>query len=63
MNWIVVDIGCLECWIDSHIVGVFTSKDRAGALAKKLDHETGTDQDFVVFPMPEFDVVAPEYKE
>lgn len=59
--WIVIDIGCLECWIDSHVVGVFTDESRANSIAKRLNRKWGTDQQCEVFGMPEVDVLPPEY--
>jgi hypothetical protein len=65
MSWIVVNVGCIECGVSSNIVGVFTEEDRAKATAAQLDRthywRGGGQNAFEVFPMPELDVVAPEY--
>lgn len=64
--WIVVNIGCIECGVSSEIVGVFSSEDRANKIAHELEdsHEwrEGGQNEFEVFPMPEIDVVAEEYR-
>ena len=35
--WIVVNIGCIECEVSSNIVGVFSDKNYADELARKLE--------------------------
>ena len=63
--WILVNIGCIECGVSSAIVGVFTDKERADALADELntkyDWREGGQNYYDVFPLPPFDVVADEY--
>lgn len=27
--WVVVDVGCLECWEPTHVLGVYTSREAA----------------------------------
>lgn len=63
--WIVVNIGCIECGVSSAIVGVFTDQVRAETIAEELGEShawrEGGQNEFVVFPMPPADQVAPEY--
>ena len=64
--WILVNIGCIECGVSSAIVGVFTDKERADALADELStkyhwREMGQNN-YEVFAMPTFDIVADEYQ-
>lgn len=65
--WIVVNIGCIERGVTTNIVGVFTLKEQAEALAdllrKTMNWREGGQNDFEVFPLPPFDVIAEEYKE
>ena len=65
--WIVVNIGCIECGVSSNIVGVFSDEARAHDLAlqfdKKYSWREGGQNEFVVFPMPELNVVNSEYEE
>lgn len=63
--WIVVNIGCIECGVSTDIVGVFTEKEAADAVAEKCDdkyswRENGQNR-FEVFPMPAVDVMNPAY--
>lgn len=64
--WILVNIGCIECGVSTNIVGVFSDKETAVALAEKLDkshawRESGQNA-FEVFAMPPIDEVAEEYR-
>jgi hypothetical protein len=64
--WILVNIGCIECGVSSAIVGVFTDEARAEALAERLEEKMhwreGGQNHFEVFPMPEPDIIAEEYR-
>ena len=64
--WILVNVGCIHCEVSSNIVGVFSSEERAKALADELSDSHGWRQNgqnsFEVFPMPETDVVHPDYE-
>lgn len=55
MQYIVVDIGCIECGESSSIIGVFT--DRALAEAAVADWERigrrGGQHSYEIFDMPE----------
>lgn len=66
MPFIVVNIGCLECGVSSNIVGVFDDQARADAEAARCDKNfgwrEGGQNSFEVFPMPEMNPVAEEYK-
>ena len=65
--WIVVNIGCIECGVSSQIVGVFADKERADAIAAEFDEKfnwrEGGQNSFEVFPMPETEVIHPEYQQ
>jgi hypothetical protein len=65
--WIVVNIGCIECGVSSGIVGVFTDKAQADAIAESLDGShswrDGGQNEFEVFPMPPLNEIAAEYAE
>lgn len=37
MNWLLFNIGCIECGVSSNIVGVFDNKEQADILAEKLN--------------------------
>lgn len=63
--WILVNIGCIECGVSSQIVGVFSDEAKASALAVSLEAthgwREGGQNAFQVFPMPEVNVVHPDY--
>ena len=65
-TWIVVNIGCIECGVTSDIVGVFTDKQAADALAISLAETHGWREDgqneFEVFPLPPLDTVNDAYR-
>jgi hypothetical protein len=67
VNWILVNIGCIECGVSTQIVGVFSDEAKAEALRDELskshDWREGGQNSFEVFPMPKIDVVNPEYSE
>lgn len=65
-NYILVNIGCIECGVSSNIVGRFSSEEAADALCAKLQkshywREHGQNQ-FDVFPEPQIDEIGDEYK-
>jgi hypothetical protein len=64
-NFIVVNIGCIECGITSNIVGVFDDKEKADSIAKEFDNKfgwrDGGQNAFEVFEMPELNIIHPEY--
>ena len=63
--WIVVNVGCIECGVSTNVVGVFTEKTAANALAARLGKEMswreGGQNSYEVFPMPALNQVAEEY--
>jgi hypothetical protein len=66
MNYIVVNIGCIECGVSSNIVGVFDNEDQAYEVANKCDDNfswrEGGQNNFEVFKLPEtLNVVNDEY--
>lgn len=56
MEWLVVNIGCIECGVSSAIVGRFDSESEANSVAIRLDDthswREGGQNSFEVFPMP-----------
>lgn len=36
-NWMVFNIGCIECGVSSDVVGLYETYDEAKAVADKLD--------------------------
>ena len=66
MSWLLMNIGCIECGVSSAVVGVFTDKAEAEAIADRLSDShnwrEGGQNAFEVFEMPQLDVVADEYK-
>jgi hypothetical protein len=64
--WIVVNIGCIECGVSSNIVGVFDNKDIALGVARRCANKYDWREDgqnaFVVFEMPEINMINAEYK-
>lgn len=67
MPWIVVNVGCIECGVSTNIVGVFESEARAEAIvedfSKKFAWREGGQNSFEMFPMPDLNVIDPEYLE
>lgn len=39
--WVVIDLGCLECGVESEPVGIFPDKETAADAAERRDQETG----------------------
>ena len=66
-KYILVNIGCIECGVDSDIVGIFTDKIRADELCKKLSDKAAWRQNgqnnFEVFSTLEDNVINDNYKE
>lgn len=64
--WLVMNIGCLECYVPSEVVGVFADKEKAQAIAdvcEKIFELRGNGHNsFEVFELPEPEIVADEYK-
>lgn len=64
-QYIVVNIGCIECGVSSNIVGVFSSKPFADDVAKRLNDthawREGGQNSYEVFQMPEIGVINEEY--
>jgi hypothetical protein len=65
MNYIVVNIGCIECGVSSNIVGIFDNKEKAESIVAKCKEkyywrEHGQNS-FEIFEMPEINIVNIEY--
>lgn len=64
-QYIVVNIGCIECGVSSNIVGVFDDGIKAKEIAAKLNDthtwREGGQNSYEVFPMPELNVINEEY--
>lgn len=65
--WLVMNIGCIECGVSSAIVGVFSDKEKANAIAdecgEKYNWREGGQNSFEVFELPEAEKVVDEYKD
>lgn len=64
--FLVMNIGCIECGVSSNVVGVFTDKDTAQAVADtcqdKYYFREGGQNSFEVFELPDnFNTVNEEY--
>ena len=66
MSYIVVNIGCIECGVDSNIVGIFEKEEKANEVARicndKYEWRHGGQNDFEVFKTPEMEEINPEYE-
>jgi hypothetical protein len=64
-QWIVVNIGCIECGVSTNIVGVFDNKETADKVAKDCDEtyswREGGQNEFEVFPMPPINKIHDDY--
>jgi hypothetical protein len=65
-KYMVFNIGCIECGVSSNVVGLFTDKAKADALAHTLPDthgwREGGQNSFRVFELPEQDnVITEEY--
>ncbi len=65
-KYMVFNIGCIECGVSSNVVGLFTDKAKADALAHTLRDthgwREGGQNAFRVFELPEHDgVITEEY--
>lgn len=64
--WLVMNIGCIECGVSSKVVGVFSDKEKAEAVAdacdKKYSWREGGQNSFEVFEIPSPEVVDAEYE-
>lgn len=64
-QYIVVNIGCIECGVSSNIVGAFDNDIKANEIAAKLNDthgwREGGQNSYEVFPMPELNVINEEY--
>lgn len=65
MQWLLINIGCIECGVSSNVVGVFDSKVMADNLAAQLEKTHGWREGgqnvFEVFPLPAPNTVHPDY--
>ena len=66
-EFIVVNIGCIECGVSSNIVGVFDSENKAIEIARVLGKENKWREDgdnkYQVYKLPKRNVIAEEYRE
>lgn len=66
-GWIVVNIGCIECGVSSQLVGVYTTKEEAEAIALRLrtshNWRQGGQNGFEVFALTPVGETADEYAE
>ncbi len=63
--WIVMDIGCIECGEGSEIVGRFSTKERAEAVAIACMHLgwRGGEHHYEVFELGALDTIHEDYRE
>jgi len=64
-QWLVMNIGCIECSVDSKIVGVFSDEGEADKVAENIDkthywRQFGQNH-FEVFLLPEPEIIDEEY--
>lgn len=61
-QWMVFNVGCIECGVSSNVVGFYDSKEEAEAIAEYLDSKLswreGGQNSFEVF-----DLTAPQASE
>lgn len=64
-QFLVMDIGCIECIADSDIVGVFDSEEEADKIAKDFNERFGyyehEQHSFEVFILPQVNIINAEY--
>lgn len=66
-DFLVVNIGCIECGVSSKIVGRFSSEQKANECAEALDRHRdfswreGGQNSYEVFATPAIDTIDPEY--
>ena len=67
MNYLVVNVGCIECGVSSNVVALLDNKETALKLASKLNDSKeaswreGGQNSYEVFDCPEVNVINPEY--
>ena len=65
MNYIVLNIGCVECGVSSNIVGIF-NKEKAEKISRILnkvhDWREGGQNIYEKYPMPSLNTIHEEYK-
>lgn len=67
-QYLLMNIGCLECGVSSQIVGVYTNKAFAEDLAKKLESNRtfswreGGQNSYEVFELPLINSTHTDYK-
>lgn len=59
-KFIVVQVGCLECAVPHHFVGAYGTHVEAFNEACRLGESSGSDQDWIVFQMPDALGTLPE---
>jgi hypothetical protein len=54
-RWLVFNVGCIECGVDSNVVGVYPSREEADKIAdileKNLKWRGGGQNEFLVFDL------------
>lgn len=58
MGYVVLCIGCLECGIETYMVGTCATRQNAESLMLRLP-KTGSDQKYVIFEVPPAGTVLP----
>lgn len=57
--WVVIDVGCHECGVDSEPVGIYATADEAKTASDARDAETGQWRDGGRTYCQTFEMVAP----
>jgi len=65
-QYLVFNVGCIECGVSSKVVGVFTIKAMADNIAKQCEEkhhwrEHGQNS-YEVFELPALNLIDPEYE-
>lgn len=64
-KFILFNIGCLECDVNSDLVGVFDSESKANSISKQLSkkfrNRGGGHNSFAVFELQKLNKINPSY--
>lgn len=64
-QYVLIDIGCIECGYGSNIAGKFSTEKEAAEWAEQLNKHcsNGGQHNYEVFRLPEESGILPEYVE
>lgn len=64
-NYLVFNVGCIECGVSSNVVGIFNSKEKAENIARILDENAswreGGQNSYEVFELQDDELISDEY--